>query len=101
MLCAWPDAALSLHLPHLLSGIGADPLKTGGAETNMWQGFPLFPEVASTIAASVDALYFFLTAVTVFFSGLIFVLIFYFAVKYRRRPGVSPVQDPEARAGRE
>ena len=50
-------------------------------------GFPLFPEVASTIAAGVDRLYFFLTAVSAFFTTLIFLLIFYFAVKYRRRPG--------------
>jgi cytochrome c oxidase subunit 2 len=55
-------------------------------------GFPLFPEVASTIASGVDLLYFFLTAVTVFFSTLIFASIFYFAVKYRRRPGLVPEQ---------
>jgi cytochrome c oxidase subunit II len=55
-------------------------------------GFPLFPEVASTIAGSVDLLYFFLTGVTAFFTILIFVLIFYFAVKYRRRPDRVPEQ---------
>jgi cytochrome c oxidase subunit 2 len=49
-------------------------------------GFPLFPDVASTIARSVDLLYFFLTAITAFFTLLIFTFIFYFAVKYRRRP---------------
>jgi cytochrome c oxidase subunit II len=49
-------------------------------------GFPLFPEVASTIASGVDLLYFFLVAITVLFSVLIFALIFYFAVKYRRSP---------------
>ncbi len=48
-------------------------------------GFPLFPEQASTVAGQVDALYFFLVAVSVFFSVLIFVLLIYFAVKYRRR----------------
>ncbi|MGB7947921.1 MAG: cytochrome c oxidase subunit II transmembrane domain-containing protein, partial [Candidatus Binatia bacterium] len=48
-------------------------------------GFPLFPEQASTLAARVDALFFFLIAVSVFFIGLIFLLIFVFAVKYRRR----------------
>jgi cytochrome c oxidase subunit 2 len=48
-------------------------------------GFPLFPEQASTMAARVDALYFFLIAVSVFFVALIFVLIFFFAIKYRRR----------------
>ena len=51
----------------------------------MWSGTPLFPEEASTIAGRVDALYFFLIAVTVFFSVLIAGLIVYFAVKYRRR----------------
>jgi cytochrome c oxidase subunit 2 len=60
----------------------------------MWQGFPLFPEVASTIAGSVDALYFYLTAISAFFSAVVFILIFYFAVKYRRRPGRRPQQDP-------
>src|SRR5437773_9874675 len=46
---------------------------------------PLFPERASTMAARVDALYFFLLAITVFFSLLIAGLIVYYAVKYRRR----------------
>ena len=48
---------------------------------------PLFPEQASTMASRVDALYFFLIAVSVFFAGLIFVLVITFAVKYRRRAG--------------
>ncbi len=55
-------------------------------------GFPLFPEVASTIAASVDRLYFFLIGITVFFSVLIFASILYFAVKYRRKPGRTAEQ---------
>jgi cytochrome c oxidase subunit 2 len=46
---------------------------------------PLFPERASTMAARVDALYFFLISVSVFFSLLIAGLIVYYAVKYRRR----------------
>lgn len=50
-------------------------------------GFPLFPEAASTIAWSVDLLYYFLTGVSAFFSVLIFALIFYFAIKYRRKAG--------------
>jgi cytochrome c oxidase subunit 2 len=58
-------------------------------------GFPLFPEVASTIAAGVDRLYLFLTIVAGFFSTLIFGLIFYFAVKYRRRPDHVPEQVDE------
>jgi cytochrome c oxidase subunit 2 len=67
----------------------------------MWEGFPLFPDAASTIAKSVDSLFFFLTGVTIFFSSLIFALIFYFAVKYRRRSGHRPLQDPETHPGRE
>jgi len=51
----------------------------------MWAGTPLFPERASTMAGRVDAIYFFLLAVSVFFSLLIACLIVYFAVKYRRR----------------
>jgi len=45
----------------------------------------LFPEQASTIAARVDALYFFLVAMSGFFAILIFTLVIYFAVKFRRR----------------
>src|SRR5713226_5004686 len=51
----------------------------------MWTGTPLFPEGASTMAGRVDALYFFLIAVSVFFSLLIAGLIVFYAVKYRRR----------------
>jgi cytochrome c oxidase subunit 2 len=48
-------------------------------------GFPLFPEQASTMAARVDALFYFLVAVAIFFAALIFFTIVVFAVKYRRR----------------
>lgn len=51
----------------------------------MLQGFPLQPEQASTTAVPWDHLFYFLTAVSIFFSVLIFAAIFYFAVKYRRR----------------
>jgi cytochrome c oxidase subunit 2 len=51
----------------------------------MWTGTPLFPERASTIASRVDALYFFLLAIAVFFSLLIAGLIVFYAVKYKRR----------------
>src|SRR5260221_13211709 len=51
----------------------------------MWSGTPLFPESASTMAGRVDALYFFLIAISVFFSLLIAGLIVFYAVKYRRR----------------
>jgi cytochrome c oxidase subunit 2 len=48
-------------------------------------GFPLFPEQASTIAGQVDALLLFLTGVSAFFAGLIFLTVIVFAIKYRRR----------------
>jgi cytochrome c oxidase subunit 2 len=51
----------------------------------MWPGTPLFPESASTMAGRVDALYFFLLAVSAFFSLLIAGLIVYFAIRYHRR----------------
>jgi len=51
----------------------------------MWSGTPLFPERASTMAGRVDALYFFLIGIAVFFSLLIAGLIVFYAVKYRRR----------------
>jgi cytochrome c oxidase subunit 2 len=45
----------------------------------------LFPDQASTLAPDVDHLLYFLLAVAVFFSVLIFGAIFYFAIRYRRR----------------
>ena len=60
-------------------------LSKDGAEADMWSGTPLFPEQASTMAGRVDALYFFLVAISTFFSLLIAGLIVFFAIKYRRR----------------
>src|SRR5687767_6966548 len=51
----------------------------------MNKGFQLYPEQASRFAADYDLLYAFLWAVTLFFTGLIFVLIVYLALRYRRR----------------
>jgi cytochrome c oxidase subunit II len=48
-------------------------------------GVPLFPERASTMAGRVDALFFFLIGVSLFFLLLIATAILYFAVRYRRR----------------
>ncbi|MGH9681400.1 MAG: cytochrome c oxidase subunit II transmembrane domain-containing protein, partial [Candidatus Acidiferrales bacterium] len=56
------------------------------------QGFPFQPAEASTIAQSVDYLYLFIMAVSVFFTVLIFATIFYFMIKYRRR---SPDERPK------
>src|SRR5258706_8890953 len=51
----------------------------------MWSGTPLFPEAASTMAPRVDALYFFLVGLTVFFSLLIAGLIVTYAIKFKRK----------------
>jgi cytochrome c oxidase subunit 2 len=51
----------------------------------MFTNFPLFPQQASVQALQVDAIYFFMLAVTAFFSLLIAGLVVVFAVKYRRR----------------
>ncbi len=56
----------------------------------MPHAFPLFPQEASANAPGVDHLFYFMTAVSVFFSALIFLLIFYFAIKYRRRAKDEP-----------
>jgi cytochrome c oxidase subunit 2 len=45
---------------------------------------PLFPEQASEQAKGIDYLYFFITAVTVIMTVLIFAAIIFFAYKYRR-----------------
>jgi cytochrome c oxidase subunit 2 len=46
---------------------------------------PLFPDQASTFAWQVDALYFYLIAISAFFTVGIVVAIFFFALKYRER----------------
>src|SRR2546425_1447365 len=56
--------------------------------------FPLFPEQASTVAGKVDALYFFLIGVALFFSLLIAGLVVFFAIKYRRRSEAEPPPEP-------
>jgi len=50
-----------------------------------YSGVPVFPTQGSDMARNVDYLYFYLVAVTVFFTVGIFLAIFYFAIKYRRR----------------
>ncbi|MBA3885591.1 MAG: cytochrome c oxidase subunit II [Acidobacteria bacterium] len=51
----------------------------------MFTNFPLFPQQASVQAGQVDGIYFFMVAVTAFFSILIATLLTIFAIKYRRR----------------
>jgi len=57
----------------------------------LWAMIPLQPPAASSIADGVDKLYLVLTGITLFFTVLIFSIIFYFMVKYRRR---SPDEKP-------
>jgi len=49
------------------------------------KNLPLFPEQASTFASQLDLLYFYLIAITVVASTIIFGLVFVFAIKYRRK----------------
>ncbi len=49
-----------------------------------------FPEQASTTAHHVDLLFYFLVSVTGLVGLLVAVLLIYFAVRYRRRPGQPP-----------
>jgi cytochrome c oxidase subunit II len=55
----------------------------------MFSGIPLFPVQASTLAPEVDALYFFILAVTAFFALLVVILMGYFAIKYRDDTGLK------------
>lgn len=51
----------------------------------MFTNFPLFPEGASAQAAQIDGIYYFMVAVTAFFSLLIATLLVAFAIKYHRQ----------------
>ena len=51
----------------------------------MFQNLPFFPQQASAQAGQIDAIYFFMVAVTASFSLLIGALVVVFAVKFRRR----------------
>jgi cytochrome c oxidase subunit II len=53
----------------------------------MFDNFPLWPARASTTAGTVDALYIFLVLLSGFMSVAIFLMICYFAIKYRRVRG--------------
>lgn len=57
--------------------------------------FRIMPEEASTVSGRVDALYYYLVAVSTFFAALIFVLVTLFAIKYRRtHQNQQPVNVP-------
>src|ERR1700756_3644434 len=53
----------------------------------MFQNMPLWPPRASTMANNVDALFIFLLVVSGLMTLLIFTMVIYFAVRYRRQPG--------------
>ncbi len=57
---------------------------------------PFVPESASTLSGKVDALYFYLSGVTVFFTLLISGVLIFFVIKYRRR---TPFEIPRPIAG--
>ena len=61
----------------------------------MWEDLPLFPQSASTVSDSVDALYGYLVLVASFFTLLILVLVVGFAIRYRRRAGGPKVEQIE------
>ena len=58
----------------------------------MFQSMPFWPQRASTIANSVDALYIFLLTVSGLMVLSIFTMVIVFAVRFRRRPGTRAVQ---------
>lgn len=49
-------------------------------------GISALPEQASTMAPSIDGVYLFICAITILFTVLIYVLVVFFAVKYRKSP---------------
>jgi cytochrome c oxidase subunit 2 len=57
---------------------------------------PLVPESASTFSWKVDALYFYLSGVTLFFALLISATLIFFVIRYRRR---TPYEIPRPIAG--
>ena len=62
----------------------------------MQSWIPFTPESASTMSWKVDALYFYLSGVTVFFTLLISSILVFFVIRYRRR---TPYEIPRPIAG--
>ncbi|WP_435018745.1 cytochrome c oxidase subunit II [Tundrisphaera sp. TA3] len=54
----------------------------------MWS-FPLFPESASTLSGRVDAVYFVVIGISIFFTALIALLVTFFAIRYRKGSDVD------------
>ena len=62
----------------------------------MQSWIPLVPESASSFSWKVDALYFYLSGVTLFFTLLISTVLIFFVIRYRRR---TPYEIPRPVAG--
>jgi cytochrome c oxidase subunit 2 len=62
----------------------------------MQSWIPLVPDSASTFSWKVDALYFYLSGVTLFFTLLISTVLIFFVIRYRRR---TPYEIPRPVAG--
>ena len=62
----------------------------------MQSWIPLVPDSASTFSSKVDALYFYLSGVTLFFTLLISGMLIFFVIRYRRR---TPYEIPRPVAG--
>ena len=62
----------------------------------MQSWIPLVPDSASTFSWKVDALYFYLSGVTLFFALLISAVLIFFVIRYRRR---TPYEIPRPIAG--
>ncbi len=62
------------------------------ANLQLLADLPLFPEAASAQASQIDALYWFLTIVSVIMTAVIFLGVGFFAYKYRRRVNVHATQ---------
>jgi len=62
----------------------------------MQSWIPLVPDSASTLSWKVDALYFYLSGVTLFFTLLISGMLIFFVIRYRRR---TPYEIPRPIAG--
>jgi len=79
---------MKLPLIHNLAG-DAQGLLAQQAIRDLW-----FSKPASTVAETNDALFMFIFWVSVFFFVLVMGLVFYFAVRYRRKPGVAQERSP-------
>jgi cytochrome c oxidase subunit 2 len=62
----------------------------------MQSWIPLVPDSASTLSWKVDAIYFYLSGITLFFTLLISGVLIFFVIRYRRR---SPYEIPRPIAG--